>query len=151
MLSEYFMDEASPSAKCSSGADVGFCKPVSGKLLAGRCNHYERIIMRGEKPNTAPRETLIKWSPTQNAFASLPCQSDIITHQRSSEEMQTQLVDIGRFDSHHSKPPDLLTVKFVSSPFTGENTIPLIMYSHLPYMVFNWDNQSTLSIHQGPV
>jgi hypothetical protein len=67
--------------------------------------------------------------------------------------MQAQLVHIGRFDLHHSKPPDLLTVKFVSSPFTEENTIPLNMYSHLPipYMIFNGNNHKTLSIHHGPV
>lgn len=34
MLFDYFMDEASPSAKCTSVVDVGLCKPVSGSLLA---------------------------------------------------------------------------------------------------------------------
>nr|TKS02828.1 hypothetical protein D5086_0000159080 [Populus alba] len=34
VLFEYFIDEASPSAKCSSAVDVGLCKPVSGNLLA---------------------------------------------------------------------------------------------------------------------
>ncbi|KAH8516445.1 hypothetical protein H0E87_004697 [Populus deltoides] len=31
---QYFIDEASPSAKCSSAVDVSLCKPVSGSLLA---------------------------------------------------------------------------------------------------------------------
>ncbi|KAG6786508.1 hypothetical protein POTOM_008112 [Populus tomentosa] len=34
VLFEYFIDEASPSAKCSSAVDVGLCKPVGGNLLA---------------------------------------------------------------------------------------------------------------------
>ncbi|CAK7347536.1 unnamed protein product [Dovyalis caffra] len=34
MLFDYFMDEASPSAKCTSVVDVGLCKPVSASLLA---------------------------------------------------------------------------------------------------------------------
>jgi THO complex subunit 5 len=34
MLFDYLMDEASPSAKCTSVVDVGLCKPVSGSLLA---------------------------------------------------------------------------------------------------------------------
>ncbi|KAL9359608.1 hypothetical protein Peur_047731 [Populus x canadensis] len=34
VLFEYFIDEASPSAKCSSAVDVSLCKPVSGSLLA---------------------------------------------------------------------------------------------------------------------
>ncbi|KAL9396580.1 hypothetical protein Peur_010833 [Populus x canadensis] len=34
VLFEYFIDEASPSAKCSSAVDVGSCKPVCGSLLA---------------------------------------------------------------------------------------------------------------------
>ena len=34
VLFEYFINEASPSAKCSSAVDVGLCKPVSGSLLA---------------------------------------------------------------------------------------------------------------------
>ena len=34
VLFVYFIDEASPSAKCSSAVDVGLCKPVRGNLLA---------------------------------------------------------------------------------------------------------------------
>ena len=34
MLFDYFVDEPSPSAKCTSVVDVGLCKPVSGSLLA---------------------------------------------------------------------------------------------------------------------
>ncbi|KAL3603823.1 hypothetical protein D5086_004682 [Populus alba] len=57
VLFEYFIDEASPSAKCSSAVDVGLCKPVSDEMITrnyccylsarGRIRYLREVSLSG--------------------------------------------------------------------------------------------------------